>query len=216
MSHVVLLGDSVFDNAAYVGDGPDVIAQLQRRLPEGWEATLCAVDGAVTSGVEAQLARLPEGSTHLVISAGGNDALNHVGIIDEGARSSAEVLNKLAGLSERFRQGYSRMLKAALRRRLPTAVCTIYYPRFTDPDLKRLAVTGLSLFNDAIIIEAFQSGVPLLDLRLICNEPSDYANAIEPSVAGGEKIAGAIIRVLTEHDFSRRRTEAFITHGLSN
>ncbi len=28
MKHVVLLGDSIFDNKAYVGDGPDVITQL--------------------------------------------------------------------------------------------------------------------------------------------------------------------------------------------
>jgi len=28
MRHVVLLGDSIFDNAAYVHGGPDVVAQL--------------------------------------------------------------------------------------------------------------------------------------------------------------------------------------------
>lgn len=33
MSHVVLLGDSIFDNAAYVAGGPDVIHQLRERLP---------------------------------------------------------------------------------------------------------------------------------------------------------------------------------------
>src|SRR5690349_5483722 len=31
--HVVLLGDSIFDNAAYVGGGPDVITQLRAALP---------------------------------------------------------------------------------------------------------------------------------------------------------------------------------------
>jgi hypothetical protein len=36
MGHLVLLGDSVFDNAAYVGGGPDVVAQLRARLPTGW------------------------------------------------------------------------------------------------------------------------------------------------------------------------------------
>src|SRR3712207_2336551 len=45
MSHVVLLGDSIFDNAAYVRGGPDVIRQLQGVLPAGWKATLRAVDG---------------------------------------------------------------------------------------------------------------------------------------------------------------------------
>jgi hypothetical protein len=37
--HVVLLGDSVFDNTAYVGDGPDVMAQVQAALPD-WVVSL--------------------------------------------------------------------------------------------------------------------------------------------------------------------------------
>ena len=32
MKHIVLLGDSIFDNAAYVGGGPDVIEQLRSTL----------------------------------------------------------------------------------------------------------------------------------------------------------------------------------------
>ena len=45
--HVVLIGDSIFDNGAYVAGGPDVVTQLRERLPQGWRATLGAVDGAV-------------------------------------------------------------------------------------------------------------------------------------------------------------------------
>jgi hypothetical protein len=75
MPHVVLLGDSIFDNAAYVRGGPDVVRQLREMLPAGWSATLLAVDGAVTRSVPAQIARLPADATHLVLSVGGNDAL---------------------------------------------------------------------------------------------------------------------------------------------
>ena len=48
MGHVVLLGDSIFDNALYVPGGPAVIDQLRRELPAGWSATLLAV---VVSGM---------------------------------------------------------------------------------------------------------------------------------------------------------------------
>ena len=37
MSHVVLLGDSIFDNAAYVPDRPPVIDQVRRRIAAGLE-----------------------------------------------------------------------------------------------------------------------------------------------------------------------------------
>ena len=49
--HIVLLGDLVFDNGAYIGKGPDVVTQLKAVLPTGGKATLLAVDGSVTSGV---------------------------------------------------------------------------------------------------------------------------------------------------------------------
>ncbi|HEX8719214.1 MAG TPA: SGNH/GDSL hydrolase family protein [Pyrinomonadaceae bacterium] len=210
MTHAALLGDSVFDNAAYVRGGADVITHLRRRLPRGWGATLLAVDGSVVEGVRAQLRRLPGEATHLVVSAGGNDALQRAGILEERARSAAEVLGRLADVAEEFESGYRGMLRAALDTGKPAAVCTVYYPRFPDPLAQRLAVTALTVFNDAITRAAFSAGVPLLDLRLVCDEDADYANPIEPSEAGGAKIADAIVRLLSEHDFTKRRTEVFV------
>jgi hypothetical protein len=48
------------------------------------------------------------------------------------------------------------------------------------------------MFNDAILRVAFHFGLSVIDLRLICADPSDYANPIEPSGTGGAKIAHAI------------------------
>ncbi|MDP8919919.1 MAG: SGNH/GDSL hydrolase family protein [Pseudomonadota bacterium] len=196
MTHVVLLGDSIFDNGSYVRRGePDVVAQVQAKLPAGSRATLCAVDGAVTSGVERQLARIPADATHLVVSVGGNDALRSSGLLREQARSVAEVITKFALVQDEFARNYRTMLHAVLERRLPTALCTIYDARFPDPQEQRLVVTALSIFNDVITREAFTRRLHLIDLRLICNEPDDYANPIEPSAKGGDKIAGAIAQV---------------------
>ena len=197
MTHVVLLGDSIFDNGAYVRRGePDVVAQVQAKLPQGAKATLCAVDGAVTTGVERQLDRVPSGATHLVVSVGGNDALRSSGILREQARSVAEVITKFAAVQDEFARHYRTMLDRVLDRRLPTALCTIYDARFPDPQEQRLVVTALSIFNDVISREAFSRRLPLIDLRLICNEPDDYANPIEPSAKGGDKIAGVIAQVV--------------------
>jgi hypothetical protein len=210
LTHVVLLGDSVFDNAAYVGGGPDVVTHLRRQMPGGWRATLGAVDGSVVEDVRRQLEGLPPDASHLVVSAGGNDALGRARILEEPAASAAEVLGRLADVADEFWVGYGRMLGAARATGKPAAVCTVYYPRFPDPLLQRLAVTALTVFNDAIIRAAFAAGVPLLDLRLICDEDADYANPIEPSAAGGAKIATAIVRLVSEHDFRHRRTEVFV------
>ena len=91
MDHIVLRGDSIFENASYVPGKPAVIEQLRRNLPGNYEATLLAVDGDVTSDVIGQTKRLPEDMTHLVISCGGNDALQHLDILYEPVRSVAEA-----------------------------------------------------------------------------------------------------------------------------
>ena len=207
--HVVLLGDSSFDNKAYVGSQPDVLTHLRGQLPRPWRATLATVDGAVAGDVQSQLARVPADAMHLVISVGGNDGLRREGVFGEAVRSVGEGAAKLAEVRERFRQDFRAMLGGVLGRGLPTALCTIYDPRFTDPLRQRLGETGLALFNDVILRAAFAQGLPVLDLRLICDEDADFANPIEPSGQGGGKIAAAIVQLLSEHDFGRRRSEVF-------
>ncbi|MGB3641461.1 MAG: SGNH/GDSL hydrolase family protein, partial [Rivularia sp. (in: cyanobacteria)] len=91
MPHIVLLGDSIFDNVAYVGQNPDVIAQLRMKLPQNWNASLNAIDGNKVDDVYAQLEKLPKDATHLVLSIGGNNALSCIGILNEKVASSAEV-----------------------------------------------------------------------------------------------------------------------------
>jgi hypothetical protein len=191
MTHVVLLGDSIFDNLVYVTPAPDVIRQLRARLGDGWKASLLAVDGDVTTDVARQLGKLPRDATHLVVSVGGNDALGSASILAERASSVAEAVNRLAEAQNRFRQAYDRMVESVLERRLPTALCTIYDSAYPEPQ-RRLVVAGLALFNDVITRAAFAHRLPLIDLRLIFRDTADYANPIEPSAQGGEKIAAVI------------------------
>jgi lysophospholipase L1-like esterase len=204
MNQVVLLGDSIFDNAVYVPGGPAVIEQLGRRLPEGWTASLLAVDGDVTSDVARQLDRLPADATHLVVSVGGNDALGYSSILQQPASSSVEVFAAIAEIQEKFQTDYRRMLDAVLDHDKPTVLCTVYdQVPFEDQQLRRLARAALPVFNDIILRAAIGHRLPVIDLREICSEPSDYSDLspIEPSVAGGDKIATALARTVTAHDF---------------
>ena len=78
MKHLVLLGDSIFDNKAYVKGGLDVLAHLRQQMPAQWQATLRAVDGNVVEDVPKQTKGLPHDVTHLIVSAGGNNAFAHL------------------------------------------------------------------------------------------------------------------------------------------
>ena len=207
----MLLGDSIFDNAAYLAAGTlDVVRQVRQQFPYESKATLAAVDGSKMRDVRKQLRSLPTDATHLVLSVGGNDALGSSDFLTASSRSTAETLLGLADIGDEFERTYFAMLTEVLAQGLPTAVCSVYYPRFPEATFQKVAVTALTVFNDCIIRAAFAHSLPLLDLRLICTEEGDYANSIEPSARGGEKIARAIVEMV-EHGFAAGgRTEVFI------
>ncbi len=209
MHHIVLLGDSILDNGAYVDGGPDVIKHLRSLLPEHWQATLLAVDGSVTTDVIDQIAEIPASATHLIVSVGGNDGLSRADVLQRPADSVGAAVDQLAALRAEFCRNYRRMLAGLLALRKALAVCTVYDPNFLDPLMQRLTTTALNIFNDCILREAIAHGLPVLDLRLLCTEPGDYANEIEPGVRGGRKIAAGILNLVQKHDFSCGRTVVY-------
>jgi hypothetical protein len=195
MKHIVLLGDSIFDNGVYVPGEPAVIDQLRAEMPDDWKATLLAVDGHVTSDVSQQLDDLPADASHLVISVGGNDALGHAHLI-ERVESTEELTQLLTEVTPHFRRDYAAMLDAVTARRLHTTVCTIYDQcPFPDEKWRRFVPLALDAFDDIIQEEAGRHDIPAIELRSVCTEPEDYSglSPIEPSSTGGLKIVHAII-----------------------
>jgi hypothetical protein len=198
---LILLGDSIFDNAAYVEPGePDVAAHVRSRAsPTEWDVELRAVDGAKVDDVPAQLQRAPiETPCIFVLSAGGNDALGSVGLLsDPTSHTFSDVLARLYAIKEAFRSGYAVALDRILDWKQPMVACTIYNPRFDETLLQRTAEAALSIFNDVIMQEAMRRRVPMIDLRFVCTEAAHYANPIEPSNRGGARIAEAILSAVT-------------------
>ena len=194
--NVVLLGDSIFDNASYVEPGAAVIDHLKAMLPRQWSAVLLAVDGATVRQVASQVRAVPSDATHLLLSVGGNDALPHTEILDGPVKSSAETWRSLAKIISEFESSYREALTACLRKNLPLTVCTIYNGNFTDVDYQLRASVALQTFNDSIARIAREKGCGLLELRSVCTKPAHYANPIEPSEAGGKEIARAILEAL--------------------
>ena len=201
--HVVLLGDSIFDNASYVPEGRAVIDFLRKQLPDD-QVTLSAVDGACVCDVYAQPEKLPESTTDLVLSIGGNDALCAAGDLFTSEEATLGVsMERLAGKIEGFAQEYMDLLihLRLLEKRL--TVCTVYD---AIPGLKKGEKAGLASFNDIITRTAFRFGCQLIDLRLVCDQAEDYSEVspIEPSAQGGEKIATAIAEAVNSEARARR------------
>lgn len=211
MSHIILLGDSIFDNAAYVAPGRAVIDTLRRRLPANWKATLLARDGSVVRDVGLQLDIVTADATHLVISCGGNNALGQLGLLQQTVTNIFGALQHLTKIQSAFDVDYRWLLVVATGKAAHIAVCTIYD---SIPGMEREVLTTLALFNDVISRRAIERGLPLLDFRLLLNEADDYSriSPIEPSARGSEKIAAAMCSLL--HTEEQCVTNARVLGGM--
>ncbi len=190
-NHIILLGDSIFDNAAYTSGEPDVVGHLRSLLPTPWRATLCAVDGSRTTDLAAQLRKVPSDGSYIMVAVGGNDALGNIDMLDRPVRSTPEALQLFGERIRSCESSYRDAIRGVVSLGRETTVCTIYNGNL-DPALAPRARIGLMMFNDVILRVAFELGLNVIDLRLICNETSDYANPIEPSGQGGRKISKAV------------------------
>jgi hypothetical protein len=197
MTHIVLLGDSIFDNGRYTMGGPNVITQVRQLLPAGWQASLLAVDGATTGDVPCQLQRMPSDVSHLVLSVGGNDALMNSDILHMPANSTSHAIGILADASQQFEGRYRAAVNECTRFAIPLTLCTIYNGCFPDAYFQRTVSTVLMVFNDVIFRVGIESRLPIIDLRFVCSASVDYANPIEPSSVGGAKIARTIVNLVS-------------------
>lgn len=77
-----------------------------------------------------------------------------------------EAMELLASWQAGFRRDYRRMLNVVLSRKKPVAVATIYDG---VPGMAAGLQAALAPFNDVIVREAVERGLPLLDLRLACS-----------------------------------------------
>ena len=226
MKHIILAGDSVFDNRTYVEVGePDVRDQLADLLDDENKATLIAVDGDINKNVSKQLDNIPNDATHLFISIGGNDALMHIDSFTDSVSTIGDALDSFNEKIQEFEKEYIKMLTNTIKYGLKTTLCTIYNPYFDHDNMDRIkymfpsntnfkklqrrSTTALPLFNNIIFQEAFNFGLPLMDLRLIFNDKADYSNPIEPSVVGGIKMARIIKEISYNHDFSMNNSVVY-------
>ncbi|MBA4342441.1 MAG: lipase [Methylibium sp.] len=210
-SEIVLIGDSVFDNTAYVPYGRTVEQQLREQIPSSVGLTCLAEDGATISDIAGQLLRVPSHASHLIVSIGGNDALLRADLLQTRTSTAADALELFFDASRSFMNSYRHAVKRCTEFEVPVTVCTIYGGHHADPHVQSAIVAALMFFNDAILQVALEFRASVLDVRKICNDPKDFTNAIEPSIHGAKKIAAAIRRVLEDSSSTGRRRTCICT-----
>ena len=189
---LALFGDSILDNAPYTGPEPDTTAHLERLLGKRWAVRRMATDGAMMRDVPGQLRGLRDRPAVAVLSVGGNDAIEHIGILEQPAANSGAVLEYLDGIAAQFQEQYEKVVKAVVEQATRVILCTIYEVRLEPPVFAKRVRVPLAVLNDRILRTAAKLGLDAIELRSVCTEPSDFVQQIEPSAQGAAKIAKAI------------------------
>ena len=200
MTFTTLLGDSIIDNKSYVQHGEfSVLEHLEHQ--SGLEFQQLAYDGHTTENVLSGQILSPtvQTSSHLVLSIGGNDLLYNIPFLYEGPIEN--INGAIAGVQQYIfnplQQRYETIVEKLSSHRANLLLCTVYEGDLGRSDEYRDVLdsskTMVSSFNDIVYKTANKFDADVLELRHIFTSPEDYANPIEPSHIGGEKLAQEII-----------------------
>src|SRR5947207_1799540 len=163
MPHLALLGDASLANGRYTAPEPDTVTQVQQQLPD-WTVTLLAAGGATMAEIPAQLQRFPAGVDLAVLSVGGNDALEHVGLLQQPSKSSSDTLDALHRMVQEFSEKYDKVVPVLSRLAGRVLLCTIYEAPLVGENTASRARVVLTLLNDYILRTAARGGMDVLDV----------------------------------------------------
>ncbi len=213
---IYLLGDSIIDNAPYVQKNEkDVASHLNSMYKSSPQINIYnrAVDGHTMKDLlDTQLS--DEGlneATNIVVSIGGNDLLGNLYFLIDAMGlyqgQESKVFQRTTTRNKTFEDTYFEIIKPMQQEyesvvanlsnyRAKLLLFTVYEGDLVDSDefsdVIYSSKTMLSIFNDLVYRTAQKYNAEVLELRDIFVSSEDYANHIEPSHIGGEKLAKAI------------------------
>ncbi len=193
--HLVLLGDALQNIDLGKGEAESALVPRPRNP---WKLTVLQPPEVLQQG---RVRAIPAGVTHIGICVDGGWAIETSGLLKGGAQSIQDALDTLAAAADEFENMFTRLIAAATEAGVPTIVCTLVPARYAEPSQQRVAATALAIFNDRILRRATAARLSIVELRLVCDEDSDYASETLLSHAGVRKVANVARSAL--YDVSR-------------
>jgi len=193
--HLVLLGDALQNIDLGKGQAESTLVPRPRNP---WKLTVLQPPEVLRP---SRVRAIPAEVTHIVICVDGGWAIETSGLLQGSAQTIREALYGLASAADEFEKVFVRLIATATEAGVPTIVCTLVPARYVDPVQERAAAAALAIFNDRILRRAIAAQLSIVELRLICDEDSDYASETLLSHAGVRKVANVARSAL--YDISR-------------
>ena len=167
--------------------------------------------GGLIHAITSQSESIPEDCSHVVVSIGGNNGLEATSVLFEGmwdgGRGEVILLGeRMIGLEKEYREVMTKLVAKCREKKQKVILCSVYKPCFAHFDVRprqEAVDVGVVLFADLIHRVGRELGVAILDMRTVMDSVECFANPIEPSTIGGEKIARGIMEIVEKHDFEK-------------
>jgi len=201
--HLVLLGDALQNIDLGKGQAESALVPRPRNP---WKLTVLQPPEVLRQG---RVRAIPAEASHIGICVDGGWAIETSGLLEGGAQSIKGALDALAWAADEFENTFARLIAAAVEAGVPTIVCTLVPARYTEPSQQRVAATALAIFNDRILRRAVAAHLSIVELRLVCDEDSDYASETLLSHAGVRKVANVARSALYDVSRNPGRTRVY-------
>ena len=201
--HLVLLGDALQNIDLGKGQAESALVPRPRNP---WKLTVLQPPEVLRP---SRVRAIPAEVTHIVICVDGGWAIETSGLLQGSARTIREALYGLASAADEFEKVFVRLIAAAAEAGVPTIVCTLVPARYVEPSQERVAATALAIFNDRILRRATAARLSVVELRLVCDEESDYASETLLSHAGVRKVANVARSALYDVSRNPGRTRVY-------
>ena len=185
---ILLLGDSIFNNEAYVKNGKSIVNLLKDKEQE---VDSYAVNNASIIDIYQQLNNVPldlnNEHTSLFLSVGGNDILTT--FVDQIQNEDSDMKNTLKPIFNAYKK-----LVASIQTKMnkvgKITLVNLYYP--TNMKYQQYKPI-LEEWNRLLDQYAREKNLNVLRLNYLLTQSTDFSLSIEPSESGGMKIADNII-----------------------
>jgi hypothetical protein len=201
--HLVLLGDALQNIDLGKGQAESTLVPRPRNP---WKLTVLQPPEVLRQG---RVRAIPAEASHIGICVDGGWAIETSGLLKGRAQSIQDALDTLATAADEFENMFARLIAAATETGVPTIVCTLVPARYVEPSKQRVAATALAIFNDRILRRAVAARLSIVDLRLVCDEDSDYASQTLLSHAGVRKVANVARSALYDVSRNPGRTRVY-------
>jgi len=189
---ILLLGDSILNNEAYVAPGDSVEDLLKKRTTDS--IYNLAQDDTTIQNIFHQINQIPEylnnDNTSIFLSLGGNDIIRYYIFSKNDLRDSFILQNLFRKYEEVVDIIRQKMNKSRL------FLLDIYYPRNVSFQMYK---TILQEWNRLLESSYTNTNIHnrnnknILKISQHLTQHEDFTNNIEPSKIGGEKIANIIL-----------------------